>query len=333
MTKVWARIRDTIDRHGLAGLVSVIDVDGSTPREAGARLVVQPDGGFFGTIGGGRLEFEAIAAVRAALAKGRGRAEFRNWPLGPNLGQCCGGRVRTLTETFDARDAATVRRLADAEQSGAFVTMSRVGDDDRIARVVAPHAGADAPTHAVKRGFETTGFREQFGETTTPVILFGAGHVGRAVVLALAPLPFAVRWIDSRPDQFPHYVPPNVVTVRTDDAEGELAEAPCDAMVVVMTHAHPLDFDITVAALRRNAFDFIGLIGSETKRARLVTFARQMGVTAAQLDRLTCPIGIPQIKGKEPAVIAASLAAQLLILTERTAELQTSPTVASEPVG
>ena len=96
MAKVWARIRDTIDRHGIAGLVSVIDVDGSAPREAGARLVVQPDGGFFGTIGGGRLEFEAIAAARAALAKGRGRAEFRNWPLGPNLGQCCGGRVRTL---------------------------------------------------------------------------------------------------------------------------------------------------------------------------------------------------------------------------------------------
>jgi xanthine dehydrogenase accessory factor len=333
MAKVWARIRDTIDRHGIAALVSVIDVDGSAPREAGARLMVQPDGGFFGTIGGGRLEFEAIAAARATLAKGRGQAEFRNWPLGPNLGQCCGGRVRTLTETFDPRDAATVRRLADAEQSGTFVTMSRLGDDGRIARVLAPHAWAGAPPSLVKRGLETTGFREQFGETTTPVLLFGAGHVGRAVVLALAPLPFAVRWIDSRPDQFPHYVPPNVVTVRTDDAERELAEAPGDAMVVVMTHAHPLDFDITVAALRRGAFDFVGLIGSETKRARFVTFARQMGVTAAELDRLTCPIGIPEIKGKEPAVIAASLAAQLLILTERASQLQESPPVASEPVG
>jgi xanthine dehydrogenase accessory factor len=325
MAKIWARIRDMIDRHGIAGLVSVIDVDGSAPREAGARLVVQPDGGFFGTIGGGRLEFEAIAAARTALAKGRGRAEFRNWPLGPNLGQCCGGRVRTLTETFDARDAATVRRLADAEQSGAFVTMSRVGDDGRIARVLAPRAAAGASLTLAARGFEKTGFREQFGETATPVLLFGAGHVGRAVVLALAPLPFAVRWIDSRPDQFPHYVPPNVVTVRTDDAERELAEAPCDAMVVVMTHAHPLDFDITVAALRRDAFDFVGLIGSETKRARFVSFARQMGVPAAELGRLTCPIGIPQIKGKEPAVIAASLAAQLLIVTEQTSLAQASP--------
>jgi xanthine dehydrogenase accessory factor len=333
MAKVWARIRETIDRHGSAGLVSVIDVDGSAPREAGARLVVQPDGGFFGTIGGGRLEFEAIAAARAALAKGRGRAEFRNWPLGPNLGQCCGGRVRTLTETFDARDAVTVSHLAEAELSGVFVTMSRISDDGRIARVFAPHGGTDAPLTLAARGLETGGFREQFGETTTPVLLFGAGHVGRAVVLALAPLPFTVRWIDSRPDQFPQYVPPNVVTVRTDDAARELAEARCDAMVVVMTHAHPLDFDITAAALRRRAFDFVGLIGSETKRARFATFARRMGVTSAELDRLTCPIGIPEIKGKEPAIIAASLAAQLLISTERVSQSQESPPVASETVG
>ena len=86
---------------------------------------------------------------------------------------------------------------------------------------------------------------------TTPVLLFGAGHVGRAVVLALAPLPFAVRWIDSRPDQFPQYVPQNVVTVCTDAVDREFAEAPRDAMIIVMTHSHPLDFDITAAALQR----------------------------------------------------------------------------------
>jgi xanthine dehydrogenase accessory factor len=109
MAKVWARIRETIERHGTAGLVSVIDSAGSVPRETGARIVLQPDGGFFGTIGGGRLEYEAIAQARAALSVGRGKAQFRDWPLGPNLGQCCGGMVRTLTETFDASDLATVQ--------------------------------------------------------------------------------------------------------------------------------------------------------------------------------------------------------------------------------
>ena len=99
-------------------------------------------------------------------------------------------------------------------------------------------------------------FREHFGEVTTPVLLFGAGHVGRAVVLALAPLPFTVRWIDGRPEQFPQHVPQNVVTVCTECAGARTGtQAPRDALVVVMTHSHALDFDITVAALRRRTFD------------------------------------------------------------------------------
>jgi xanthine dehydrogenase accessory factor len=325
MAKVWARIRDTIERHGAAGLISVVDVAGSAPREAGARIVLQPDGGFFGTIGGGRLEYEALAAARAALAAGSIKAQFREWPLGPNLGQCCGGVVRTLTETFDAGDLAAVRRLEQAEQAGAFTTASRLGADGRIARVLTAQEGAGKQTATAATGSKRTSFNERFGESTTPVLLFGAGHVGRAVVLALAPLPFTVRWIDSRPDQFPRHIPPNVVTLCTDEPLGELAQAPRDALVAVMTHSHPLDFEITAAALRRETFDYVGLIGSETKRARFAKFARQLGLAENDLDRLACPIGIAQIKGKEPAVIAAALAAQLLIARERVEVPQPSP--------
>ncbi len=328
MAKVWARIRETIERHRIAGLVSVIGAAGSVPRETGVRIVLQPDGGFFGTIGGGRLEYEAIAAARAALAAGRGRAEFRDWPLGPNLGQCCGGMVKTLTETFDASDLPTVRRFEEAEKAGAFVVQSRLAEDGRIARTLAAHAAADRQTHWTATALaKTMPFHEHFGEVTTPVLLFGAGHVGRAVVLALAPLPFAVRWIDSRPDQFPQYVPQNVVTVGTDAADRELADAPGDAMIIVMTHSHPLDFEITVAALQRKTFEFVGLIGSETKRARFISWARQMGLTASQIERLVCPIGVPQIKGKDPAVIAAGLAAQLIIVRERASVQIESPAV------
>src|ERR1700722_13364615 len=120
MAKVWTRVRETIERHGAAGLLSVIGAAGSVPRETGARIVLQPDGGFYGSIGGGRLEYEAIGAARAALRAVRGAAQFRDWPLGPNLGQCCGGMVKTLTETFDANDLVAVRRLEAAEQAGAF---------------------------------------------------------------------------------------------------------------------------------------------------------------------------------------------------------------------
>jgi xanthine dehydrogenase accessory factor len=322
MAKVWARIRETIERHGRAGLLSVVGSAGSVPRGSGARIVLQPDGGFFGTIGGGRLEYEAIASARAALAAGRGRAQFRDWPLGPNLGQCCGGMVKTLTETFDASDLPAVRRLEAAEQAGAFATASRLDDDGRIARSLLPPDAAAAQRDA---SFATMAFHEKFGEATTPVLLFGAGHVGRAVVLALAPLPFGVRWIDGRADQFPQYIPQNVVTVCTDAADRELATAPRDAMIVVMTHSHALDFDITVAALQQGTFDFIGLIGSETKRARFTSLARQMGVAAGEIDRLVCPIGLSEIKGKEPAVIAAAVAAQLLMVREQASVALASP--------
>ena len=212
---------ETIERHGAAGLISVIGAAGSVPRETGARIVLQPDGGFFGTIGGGRLEYEAIAAARAVLAAGRGRAQFRDWPLGPNLGQCCGGMVKTLTETFDAKRSCGGAPLRGGGESRRVRRHSRLAEDGRIVRTLAPpnrrrRQRSDGYT------FDKTSFHESFGEVTTPVLLFGAGHVGRAVVLALAPLPFAVRWIDSRPDQFPQYVPQNVVTVRTDAVAREL---------------------------------------------------------------------------------------------------------------
>jgi xanthine dehydrogenase accessory factor len=329
MANVWARIRETVERHGSAGLVSVIDSAGSVPRESGARLVVRPDGAFFGTIGGGRLEYEALAAARAVLAAGRGAAEFRDWPLGPNLGQCCGGMVRTLTETFDTRDLGTIRRFEETSRAAPFATQSRLDENGRIAREVVPQSMVEVPLMPTARAFDKRAFNEQFGEPTTPVLLFGAGHVGRAVVLALTPLPFGVRWIDSRPDQFPKFVPQNAVTVCTDAVDQELAEAPSDAMVVVMTHLHALDFDIATRALQRESFDYVGLIGSETKRARFIKQARQLGVSNRQLDRLVCPIGIPQLKGKEPAVIAAALAVQLLVVRERAIVTHDSPAIQS----
>ena len=317
MAKVWARIHETIERYGTAGLLSVIDSAGSVPREAGARIVLQPDGSFFGTIGGGRLEYEAIAAARAALSAGRGAAQFRDWPLGPNLGQCCGGMVRTLTETFDAGDIEAVRHFMAAEELGAFLTRSGLADDGRIIRALDLRtAGGEDMAKAVT-SFDPRSFREGFGDAITPVLLFGAGHVGRAVVLSLAPLPFMVRWIDGRTDQFPQYIPQNVVAVCTEAMDRELADAPHHALVVVMTHSHPLDFNITVKALQLRKFNFVGLIGSETKRARFANWARQIGVPDSEIVNLVCPIGFAEIKGKEPAIIAAGLTAQLLVARER----------------
>jgi xanthine dehydrogenase accessory factor len=269
---VWCRLAEMVAEHGAAALVTVHATKGSAPREAGARMVVRPDGAFHGTIGGGQLEWQALAAAREAIAAGRGSAQVVEKVLGPDLGQCCGGRVTLLIETFDGRDAKELAALAAAEPE----------------------------------------------ESRTPLLLFGAGHVGRALVLALAPLPFAVRWIDRREDAFPAHVPAAAVPVHADDPAAELGRATADAFVLVMTHLHPLDLAVTAEALRRG-FPFVGLIGSATKRARFERRFRELGIAEERICALACPIGVPGIRGKEPAVIAASAAAQLLAERERIA--------------
>ncbi|MCP8937696.1 xanthine dehydrogenase accessory protein XdhC [Alsobacter sp. SYSU M60028] len=305
---VWSRIRETIETQGRAALASVAMVAGSAPREAGARIVLRPDGGFWGTVGGGALEHELIAEARALLAAEAAPARLRDWSLGPELGQCCGGRVATLTEVFDRRDLAEVEAWAAREAAGPFETEATLGEDGRVRRSLRTASGAVAA--GPRRAGEP--FVERFGEDATPVLLFGAGHVGRALALALAPLPFRVRWIDSRADAFPPLVPANAEAVLTADPEAEIAAAPSGALVMIMTHSHPLDLALATAALSRSDLPHVGLIGSATKRARFLRRMRAAGLGDAALARLACPIGVAGVVGKEPAVIAASVAVQLL---------------------
>jgi xanthine dehydrogenase accessory factor len=311
--RVWRRIQQSLEKQRRAALISVVKVEGSAPREVGARMVIQKDAGFFGTIGGGRLEYETLAVADHALSVETPSASLRVWPLGPNLGQCCGGSVTTLIETFDSVDLAEIRELAAAEEAGPFLALSRMTMGGRIARKIVDRT----PGGVGGAAFSAEQFVERFGEVGETVLLFGAGHVGRAVVLALSQLPFSVRWIDSRSDQFPDYVPANVVTVRTDEPEREIDLAPSGAFVLIMTHSHPLDYSIAASALRRADLGFVGLIGSVTKRARFASQARQLGLSEQQIARLVCPIGLPEIKGKQPSIIAASVAAQLLTARER----------------
>lgn len=293
----WSRLAAIVAADGAAALVTVQAVEGSAPREAGTRLVVRPDGGFHGTIGGGRLEWDALAEARAVLTDGRGPARRRSVALGPDLGQCCGGRAALLVETFDARDLADLRRLADTPGDLAC----RLDGAGRVVRAGEP--------------VEPGGWCEPAAPEPTPVLLFGAGHVGRAVVLALAPLPFALRWIDSRPDAFPSHLPANAVAVHAARPEAEIAGAPRGALAMVMTHAHPIDLAVTAAALTRPDL-FVGLIGSATKRARFVRRFRALGIPEARIAELACPVGVPALTDKAPAVIAAGIAVQALTVRE-----------------
>jgi xanthine dehydrogenase accessory factor len=312
---VWPTIERFIAEHGAAVLVTLADAQGSSPREAGARMVVRPDGGFSGTIGGGALEWIALAEAQSMLARGE---DFRRFSkaLGPDLGQCCGGRVVVTFERFATRDADSIGALARAERAGPFVTVSAAGAGRPVRHAATPgelNAGGNALYAKLRDGRVI----ERFGQSVTPLYLFGAGHVGRALVLALAPLPFGVTWTDPRPGAFPAHIPGNVICVGDSEPVAVLAQAGDGALIAIMTHSHALDLDLAAAALRSRRFPYVGLIGSATKRARFVSTMSKLGIAKTDTDRLICPIGLTEIRDKAPAAIAASIVAQLLIVRER----------------
>lgn len=296
--KVWSHILQALEANEPCTMISVWRTEGSVPREAGARIVLTAKG-FHGTIGGGALEWRALAEAQKKMMRGRSLTRTTH-ALGPELGQCCGGRVELLTEVFDMTALEAARNLANAETLGAFVTESHLQSDRVLRNITAePRQGGELMV-------------EHFGEERRPLYLFGAGHVGRALVLALAPLPFATRWIDTRSDAFPAAMPANVVPVAAIDPVAELDAVPSGTFLVVMTHSHALDLAIVERALRDERFLYVGLIGSASKRARFLSRLRQAGIEDERFAAFKCPIGLSGIRSKEPAVIAASAAAELL---------------------
>jgi xanthine dehydrogenase accessory factor len=317
-----------LDEGQAAMAVQVAAVRGSAPREAGARMIVTANA-LHGTIGGGMLEWEATAEARSRL-RTIVAGKVDEIVLGPALGQCCGGAVTLVYEPFAPADLAWVRRLAAAVAEadpvyrlyeissgrgpGRSFVVSRSAANDRpgwaaaaIESLVAAGGGFHADVEAGR-----VRIAEQVAPGETPLWLFGAGHVGRAVAHALEPLPFAVTWVDGRLDAFPADVPAGVRTLALAMPDLIVDEAPAGAFWLVMTHSHSLDFDICEAVLRRGDAAYIGLIGSKTKHATLIARLRRRGLNDDVIGLLTCPIGLPGILGKQPGVIAASVAADLL---------------------
>jgi xanthine dehydrogenase accessory factor len=309
---VWGQVLASLDRHGRTAMVTMAAIRGSSPREAGARMIVNPDGTFTGTIGGGTLEWKAIAIAQAALANpNASRAEARGFALGPELGQCCGGNVELIVEIVENSKRAAVTEFARREAAGHLTTRGHLSAENGVEREI-----VDQPMEPGSAAFAAGVLTEGFGDDRRELYLFGAGHVGRALALALAPLPFAVTWLDPRPDAFPAYVPSNVSLKHFDDPAAVLGSAKDGSFVLVMTHSHPLDLAIVHAALLDERFPYVGLIGSRSKRAR---FARQLaaaGVPAERIAGLVCPIGVAGVHSKAPAVIAAATVTEMLIRDE-----------------
>ena len=204
-------------------------------------MVVAPGGVFTGTIGGGALEWSALAEAQALLARRNGPAVARlDKALGPDLGQCCGGRVLLTIERFRTADRDAVAKLAEAERAGVLTTIATVGSDGRLARRPAHASEGRSPRPSYEVQSDGRVY-ERFGEEPTAVYLFGAGHVGRALSVALGPLPFLVTWIDARPGAIPETFSANVTAIKQGDPLELLHRAPDGAFVAIMTHSHALD--------------------------------------------------------------------------------------------
>ncbi|WP_181706835.1 xanthine dehydrogenase accessory protein XdhC [Chthonobacter rhizosphaerae] len=312
MSAVFATLAKVLAAEPAVALVTVVGARGSTPREAGARMVVTAAGAISGTIGGGRLELEAVDAARALASAGRDTAILRRFALGPALGQCCGGHVTLAIEAITAAHRPEIEALSAGEAAGGLVTAARFTEGQGVRRAIVGHGPASPTARLADDGT----LHEVFGERRRPVYLFGAGHVGRAVVLALAPLPFRVLWVDERADMFPAAMPRTAEPVVTDRPEVVAAAMEEGAFALVMTHDHGVDLAIMHAALRARRHAFLGLIGSATKRARFESRLQALGLPAAEARAFRCPIGVSGITSKEPALIAAAVAAELLIEDE-----------------
>ena len=294
----WVNELIGILTHGNAAVrVVVASLKGSGPREPGATMLVTSHTQH-GTIGGGHLEWKALEIARNMLPDASKNRALQRFPLGATLGQCCGGAVELLFDRYDSADLPLLHELS-TQQSGSLRTP--FGKGERVIEV--------ACSSTVQRASDT--LIEPLQDQRTPLWIFGAGHVAKALVNVLEGLPFRIVWIDTRAEEFPTEVSSEIDKRVTDSPEAELEDAPPAAFFIVLTHDHQLDFALVRALLKRPA-GFIGMIGSDTKALRFRQRLRAMGLPQQEIARLKSPLGKSGTSSKLPQAIAIAIAAQLL---------------------
>ncbi|POR47015.1 molybdenum cofactor sulfurylase [Paraburkholderia eburnea] len=350
--QAWVTDLQQLLAHGDAAvLVTVARAEGSVPREAGTKMIVTREAARH-TIGGGHLEWKAIEIARQVLRDGMRMSHARRLErlaLGPSLGQCCGGAVVLAFERLDVADlgwlatlsrrlaagASTVRSVSfRSSRNGAASTATIAADPDASAVMLSePEPGVDSPdcllwdtgSSGASNAETTLLLTETIAPNDFPVVLFGAGQVGAALVRVLGTLPCRVRWVDARdaafpsPEAFAALGAANVAIDASDAPDDAVEAAPPGASFIVMTHDHAHDLDLAERILRRGDFVFFGMIGSHSKRKQFEERLAARGIDPMQIARMNCPLGVDGIVDKSPEVIAISAAAQLLQTIEAAA--------------
>ena len=313
-----------------AVLLTVAGIRGSAPREIGAKMIVTATE-TIGTIGGGQLEYQSTRVAVEMLDDQQ--TTLRSFPLGSSMGQCCGGVVEILFEPVADGLPGWLRDLGALHgQHEPAIIATRISRSNPAKLIVtateifgaeAEQADASLVTKARQLLADNPVTTRDVQELFEPIVVsdlniavFGAGHVGSAVVRALSDIDCNIRWIDSRRKMF-HKVPTNVCAIEASDPPLEVAAMPAGSFYLVMTHSHATDFDICDRILRRRDARYCGLIGSKSKRRRFEKRYRQQGMPQSLIDQLICPIGVDGISGKKPAEIAVAAAAEILKVRER----------------
>jgi len=313
-------------------VVTVTGTRGSVPRDAGTKMLVT-DSRVLGTIGGGNLEHKAIEIARGLLG-GKCLATTRRFPLGASLGQCCGGLVNLLFEPVGSAASWVGAASAALESDGHCAIVTATTGDCPHGKLVVTGRGwagnigdaahdLEAVQRARKRlalggepGIEVINGAAFFVELLHPhsfdIVLFGAGHVGRALVKILADLDCHIKWVDSREHEFPAEIPVNVERIAEEYPQVEVTHANPGSYFLVMTHSHQLDQVLSETILRRGDFAYFGLIGSLTKRRLFEKRMLDRGIEQERFASMTCPIGSGGPGSKVPMAIAVAVAAELI---------------------
>lgn len=330
-----------LDRQQPVVLIGVASVRGSAPREVGAKMLVSA-GHQWLTIGGGQLEWQATRLARDHLQNDGASPDrwVHDMPLAASLGQCCGGLVTLLFEQLRETDRSWLQqardRLRGQESFEREVGLGGPG--------LAPWVRLQEPSEASRPGNRFQASRllnpadprgcpvltEPLVPDAMHVVVFGAGHVGHALVNILGTLPCRVTWVDARDDLFPDSVAPNITIEATDTPEAIIDHAPPGGCYLIMTHDHALDQHLCEQLMKRGDAAYVGLIGSATKWHKFQQRFTARGIPPERHALITCPIGEPGIEGKQPAVIAVAVAAQLMRLRTRQAHRDTTAPVAPD---
>ena len=312
MSQWPAALAALIEQGQKSVLITIVSVQGSVPRGAGTKMIVSAKGLEHGTIGGGNLEFQCIAHAHQLLQSVNHSRDIKRFPLAASLGQCCGGVVEVLFEYIDCRSMSWLNELLDIQAKQLNLQLATPLTDP-----LAPKQVTLLTKDAEKNTVITDGvLYEAIEANDFNVVVFGAGHVGKAIVRVLEGVDCAVTWVDSRRDEFPEITASNIKIIEEDNPEDAIETAAIGSYFLILTHSHSLDLFLCEKVLKRGDFRYCGLIGSQSKRAKFKHRLSAKGFTERQIASLTCPIGIDGLNDKQPGHIAVSVAAQLLQLQQ-----------------